>query len=79
MKIQDTTAADLVRCITRPLLTVLALAAWVFFIASSTDYPQSFQWLTTAMCLEWFTERAIARFRQPKAEVPDKAGKGAAQ
>jgi len=74
MNLKDATVGELARSVTRPALTAGALAAWIGFIALGTEYPGAFQWLTVAMCLEWFTERAYTRLKELRGQP--KGGRG---
>ena len=56
--------AELVRTITRPVLTIGGAAAWVWFIVAEVNYPPAFQWLIIASWLEWFGERAVKRLAE---------------
>lgn len=69
MNLKDATVTELARSITRPALTIGALAAWIGFISLDKPYPAAFQWLTVAMCLEWFTERAYTRFQELRGKT----------
>ena len=63
-------AAEWVRTITRPVLTIGGAAVWVWFIVAEVNYPPAFQWLIIASWLEWFGERAVKRLTELGGKQP---------
>lgn len=51
------------KSIVRPVITLGLLSMWLLLIWFGREYPKELQWLTIAVTLEWFGERALLRLR----------------
>lgn len=51
----------MLKTLTRPVLTLIGLMAWLVFIAYEVPYPDWFQWTVIGMISSWFGERTIRR------------------
>lgn len=52
---------EVLKTLTRPVLTLIGLMAWLVFIAYEVPYPDWFQWTVIGMISSWFGERTIRR------------------
>ncbi len=57
------TFTDFVRGVTRPVLTIIGLLAWIMFITDGVNYPPMFEYAVLGMIATWFGEKLIPRIQ----------------
>jgi hypothetical protein len=60
----DFIMAKTIRTITRPVVCLLFICAWIAMIFLKVDYPAVFWMMACLSGLEWISERAVKRFRE---------------
>ena len=57
---------NVIRAVTRPVLTFTGLISWVILYANDYTIPANFTWLVGGMVVWWFGDRTFFKTRKPK-------------